>query len=93
MATIEAGQKAINTLDVKSIQELKGFSAPPAAVKTQFEAVCVLLNLPKTWKDAQKLMANPREFLERLLNVDKNGITNKQKKELQKYLDDPELEY
>lgn len=78
----------ISVIDVKSIQELKSFAAPPDKVVK----VCVCL-LPISgkknlgWESCKKLMTNPKKFLEKLGEFDLNSITEKQLKDVKKLVD------
>lgn len=57
--------------------ELKGFTKPPAAVKSIMDMVVILLtgSLKPDWMSAKKLLVDPMKFLARLKNYDKDGLT------------------
>ena len=65
---IQEAEAALNTLDKKSLGELKSLSAPPAGVDLVTAAVIWLLNKGKkpsdvSWNAAKKMMGNVVSFL------------------------------
>ena len=90
MPAYEAAIKALQTLDKKSIQEMKSFANPPEMVKFTLEAVCVLMdiNIKKDpWGEAKKLM-NQNDFLVQLQVYDKDNIPKKVMKAVMPYYND-----
>ena len=65
--------KALQTLDKKSITEVKSYVNPPEMVDVTMQAVCILLHIKPEWKEA-KLLLNDMGFLQRLLDYDKDSI-------------------
>ena len=65
-----------------ALGELKGLGSPPAAVLNVTAAVTYMLAPPKAnlkkidvgWKAAQKMMNNPTQFLESIVNFNANEI-------------------
>jgi len=91
-----AAQEALNTLNKNNLTELKSFGSPPAIVVTVVAAVMVLMakgKVPKdrSWKAGKLLMSNVGEFLDNLLNYDKENIPQENLVEVKKYLTDPEF--
>jgi dynein heavy chain len=75
---IQAAVEALNSLDKKSITELKALSSPPAGVDDVTSGVLVLLGggkIPKdlSWGAAKKAMGNVDQFLNTLLAFDKDN--------------------
>jgi dynein heavy chain len=81
LPAVEKAMAALDGLNVKDFQMLKALNSPPDAVKMTFTCVLHLLSGVDTdvpvdkkgrltaenpWKVAQKLMANPKKFLEGL---------------------------
>ncbi|EGD79180.1 outer dynein arm heavy chain beta [Salpingoeca rosetta] len=92
-----AAQEALNTLNKNNLTELKSFGAPPAIVVTVSAAVMCLLapgKVPKdrSWKAAKAMMGNVTEFLDKLLNYDKENIPEPNLKAVYPYLKDPEFD-
>uniref|UniRef100_A0A803SYF4 Dynein axonemal heavy chain 11 n=1 Tax=Anolis carolinensis TaxID=28377 RepID=A0A803SYF4_ANOCA len=75
-----AATAALNTLNKVNLSELKAFLNPPAAVANVAASVMVLLankgRVPKdrTWKAARLFMGKVDEFLQALINYDKEHI-------------------
>ena len=75
---IAEAEAALNTLDKKSLGELKSLSSPPAGVDDVTSAVIWLLNKGKkpgdlSWNAAKKMMNNVDQFLQTLINFDKDN--------------------
>jgi dynein heavy chain len=93
-----AAQGALDTLNKNNLTELKSFGSPPPAVVNVVAAVMVLLapggKVPKdrSWKAAKSTtMANVGQFLDALVNYDKENIPETCLKAIQPYLDDPDF--
>ena len=75
---IQAAMAALDSLEKKSLGELKSLASPPAKVDLVTTGVIVLLStgkVPKdlSWGAAKKLMGNVDQFLTMLLNFDKDN--------------------
>ncbi|ETE63288.1 Dynein heavy chain 11, axonemal, partial [Ophiophagus hannah] len=93
-----AASAALNTLNKVNLSELKAFPNPPDAVTNVTAAVMVLLankgKVPKdrTWKAAKLFMGKVDEFLQALINYDKEHIPENCLKVLKEhYLKDSEF--
>ncbi|KAH0627401.1 hypothetical protein JD844_003041 [Phrynosoma platyrhinos] len=93
-----AATAALNTLNKVNLSELKAFPNPPVAVTNVAAAVMVLLaskgKVPKdrTWKAAKLFMGKVDEFLQALINYDKEHIPENCLKVVKEhYLKDPEF--
>ncbi|XP_013068368.2 dynein beta chain, ciliary [Biomphalaria glabrata] len=96
---LKAAEDALNTLNKNNLTELKSFGAPPAAVTNVTAAVMCLLapggKVPKdkSWKAAKATIMNKvDQFLDNLINYDKDNIHENCLKAIQPYLADPEFE-
>ena len=94
-----AAQSALDTLNKTNLTELKSFGSPPAAVVNVTSAVMVLLSnkagkVPKdrSWKAAKVMMGKVDEFLNSLVNYDKENIPDYCMKAIQPYLENPEFD-
>lgn len=94
-----AAQTALNTLNKTNLTELKSFGSPPPAVVKVAAGVMVLLapggKVPKdrSWKAAKAgPMGKIDQFLDNLINYDKENIPDACLKAVQPYLDDPEFD-
>ena len=94
-----AAQDALNTLNKGNLTELKSFGSPPPAVQKVAAAVMVLLapggKVPKdrSWKAVKAgPMGKVDQFLDNLINYDKENIPETCLKAIQPYLDDAEFE-
>jgi hypothetical protein len=76
-------KEGITTLSPKYLQELKALGSPPEKVKRFCSYLCLALGENYTsWKGIQKMLANPRKFLERLRDLKKLPNYKKIKEEL-----------
>lgn len=87
-----AAQAALNTLNKNNLTELKSFGSPPKAVVNVCAAVMVLLatngKIPRdrSWKTAKLMMVRVDQFLNDLLNYNKDNIHPNIIETLQEYL-------
>jgi len=88
MPAYEASVKALDSLDKKSVQEMKAFTNPPEMVKFTLECVCILLEVKPDWGEAKKLLSQ-MDFMDKLRTYDKDNIKPKIIKQVKKYYDDP----
>ena len=77
---IQEAEAALNSLDKKSLGELKSFGSPAAEI-VQVAAACIVLTAPGgkipkdlTWNAGKKMMQNVDAFLKGLLNFDKDNV-------------------
>jgi dynein heavy chain len=74
---MERATEAVNCLEVKAIQELKALGSPPEACVVVAKAVLILKQGEKknhTWPNAQKMMGNPKKFIEDIVAFDGDNI-------------------
>jgi len=78
---IQEAERALNTLDKKSLTELKAFATPPNDIVDVGKAVLVLMapggRIPKdlSWNNLKKtLMQSVERFLQQLQNFDKDNV-------------------
>jgi len=87
-----AAQAALNTLNKNNLTELKSFGSPPKAVVNVCAAVMVLLasngKIPRdrSWKASKLMMVRVDQFLNDLLNYNKDNIHPNIIETLQEYL-------
>jgi len=77
---IAEAEKALNSLDKKSLGELKSFGSPAAEV-VQVASACIILTAPGgkipkdlSWNAGKKMMNNVDQFLQGLINFDKDNL-------------------
>ena len=94
-----AAQAALNTLNKANLTELKSFGSPPPAVVLVTEAVLVLLlgqdgKIPKdrSWAKVKVVMAKVDQFLDQLVNYEKENIHQNVLTALQPYLNDSQFD-
>ncbi|KAI5075577.1 hypothetical protein GOP47_0009653 [Adiantum capillus-veneris] len=90
MPALNAAVEALNSLNKNDITEIKSFAKPPPLVQMVMEAVCVLLSEKPDWDTSKKIMGDV-SFIKRLLEYNKDGITQAIQKKLVKYIEDPSL--
>ncbi|VDN97799.1 unnamed protein product [Rodentolepis nana] len=94
-----AAQEALNTLNKNNLTEMKSFGTPPPAVVKVVAAVSCLLaprgKVPKdrSWKAAKAgMMGKIDQFLDNLINYDKENMHENSLKAVAEYLKDPEFD-
>lgn len=75
---------------MRTAVEIKNFKTPPALVQKVMEGVCILLGAKPDWDSAKKVLGDS-QFMNRLLNFDKDNIPPKVIKQIVVYYDDPEF--
>ena len=63
-------------MDKSHIAEIKVYNNPPKAVETVMKAVCLLLRIPTSWKDAKLALADSL-FIKRLILIDRDSIPSR----------------
>ncbi|XP_070509872.1 dynein beta chain, ciliary-like [Chironomus tepperi] len=94
---LDKAADALNTLNKNNLTELKSFGSPPDIVVKVCAAVLVLYSkgkIPKdrSWKQSKMMMSKVDEFLNSLINFDKDNIPPEVIKEVNIYMDDPEFD-
>ena len=94
-----AAQEALNTLNKANLTELKSFGSPPSAVLMVLGAVMVLIigqqgKIPKdrSWAKIKLMMAKVDQFLDALINYEKENIPPNVLVALEPYLKDKEFD-
>jgi dynein heavy chain len=90
LPALEAANEALNGLDKSDISELRVFTTPPEMVQTVMEAVCILMGAKTDWKSAKAVLGDS-QFLNKLMNYDKDNIPMSMTKKLKKYMENPEF--
>ncbi|TNJ26530.1 IAD-5 dynein heavy chain [Giardia muris] len=92
LPAFNAAINSLKALNKNDISELKSFKSPPELVRYVMEAVCILLEMPKQdWETAQKLLGRT-DFLQTLMNLDKDNIKAKTLRMLRKYTQNPDFD-
>lgn len=95
---LKAASEALNTLNKANLTELKSFGKPPPAVVNVAAAVMVLLapaaKIPKdrSWNSSKVMMAKVDQFLDSLINFDKEHIQDANLKAIDPYLNDNDFD-
>ncbi|CAM9936766.1 unnamed protein product [Ectocarpus sp. 6 AP-2014] len=88
MPAYYASIKALDSLDKKSIQEMKSFTNPPQMVAYTMESVCILFGSKPNWKESKNLMSK-MTFMDELKGFDKDNIPPKVIRALKTYIENP----
>lgn len=91
MPALEKALKALDTLDASDIGEMRGYTKPPPALVMVMDAVALLTGEAAGWPNAVKTMKNPKEFINKLKNFDKDDISAAKLKKLKKFIANPEF--
>jgi dynein heavy chain len=88
---LEAAADALQSLKKEEITEIRSFSKPHILVQKVAECVVILRNIKDvSWKGAKGMMADPR-FLSTLIDFDKDGLTDRQVRQVKEYMKDPKF--
>ncbi|QDZ24237.1 heavy chain of dynein [Chloropicon primus] len=88
LPALEGATKALNALNKGDITEIKGFKNPPPLVGMTMEVVCILLQQKADWDSAKKVLGDI-QFINKLIDYDKDNIPEKVLKQIKKYIEDP----
>lgn len=92
MPALDAAVAILEGLDKKDIVEMKSFNAPPPAVRTVMEAVCVLLNETTDWVTAKRILGSDKpNFIQTLQQYDKDNIDPAILRKLVRYTSSPTM--
>ena len=91
MPALAAAVDALKSLNKNDITEIKGFKSPPPLVMKVMEAVCILLGAKPDWDSAKKVLGDT-QFLQKLMDYDKDNIAPAAIKKILAYYDDPEFQ-
>ena len=92
LPALENSVKALKSLTKGDITEVKSFTNPPTAVRIVMEAVCVMLGEKENWETSKKILGNSN-FMDMLMNYDKDNIAEAKLKKLRKnYLNLDEMQ-
>jgi dynein heavy chain len=88
---LNAAAEALNSLNKNHINETKSFVKPPPAVEMVLSAVLILRKAPTTdWAEAKKHLSD-MNFLQQLIEYDKDNISEKLLQKIDKYMANPEF--
>eukprot|EP00775_Hariotina_reticulata_P007079 gene7079-7292_t len=88
MPAFQAAVGALDTLNKADIIEMKTFIKPPALVQLTMEGVCILLQTKTDWDSAKRVLGDAT-FISRLIDYDKDNISEKIRRELRRIMQDP----
>lgn len=88
MPALEKAIKSLDTLKESDIGEMKGYATPPVDLVLVLDAVILLLGGDSGWDNAKKIMKDPKAFIKRLKDYDKDNIKEAKLKKLKKFIND-----
>lgn len=89
---MEAATEAVNCLEIKMIQELKSLGSPPEDCVQIAKACLILIKDEKknyAWNNAQKMMNNPKQFIDSVQAFDGDNIAEWKKDALKPLMEQP----
>jgi len=84
MPQLELANSAVQQLDKKFIAEMKAMNKPPSGVDVVMDAVMTFLEKPTGWTSVKKEL-NDTQFLNRIMDFNKDGIQPKTLKKIETY--------
>lgn len=105
MPILEEALKALAVIEKEDISTIKKMMNPPALIKDIMEAVCILFSIeppkkqnpntmkmePQWWEASLKVLSREK-LLKELQDFDKDSINEKQIKQLQKFIQNPDFD-
>ena len=85
---LKAANEDLNTLDKSDIAEIRVYTKPPGMVMTVMAAVCLILDEKTDWANTKQVLADPG-FLKRLINFDKDSLSDRAFAKLKRYTTHP----
>jgi len=91
MPILKEAEDALEKLGKQEVAEVKAYSSPPEPVMVVMEAVMIVLGVsPPNWANAKKELSDPN-FIGRIKNYDKENISNKILRAMEKYTKRPDF--
>jgi len=84
---LAAALKALEMIDKSSIAEMRGYVNPPEMVKKTMYAVMTVMEKTPSWNQAKREMTDVK-FLDRIMNFDKDGVTDATLRKIREYTED-----
>ena len=89
MPAMNEAMESLGSLNKQDITEMRTFSKPPALVQKTMEAVCTLLGEKADWDTAKKVLGDVG-LIKRLMDFDKDNVSDKMMRQLKRYIEDPQ---
>jgi hypothetical protein len=84
LPALEEANEAVQSLDKKSIGEVRAYTQPPKDIKNVLGAVMTVLNKPIDWPSVKKEMADPK-FMDKIKNLNKDNMPESIMKRIEAY--------
>ena len=75
---------------MQEMNDLRAMKNPSELVQQVLEAVCILLGLKGDWNAAKNLMGDA-QFIQKLIDFDKDNIPEQVMKRVRRYIDNPKF--
>jgi len=90
LPALEDAEKALASLNKTDIIEIKTFTKPPALVLLTLEGVCTVLGEKADWDTAKRVLGD-NGFIKRLVEFDKDNLSERSVRLLKRIIDDPQF--
>ena len=90
LPSLDAAMQAVSAIDKGELMELRSMKNPSELAQQVLEAVCILLGLKADWQTAKMVIADS-QFIQRLLDFDKDNISDQISKRIRRYIDNPKF--
>eukprot|EP00767_Chilomastix_cuspidata_P003879 gnl/Chilomastix_cuspidata/4008.p1 GENE.gnl/Chilomastix_cuspidata/4008~~gnl/Chilomastix_cuspidata/4008.p1 ORF type:complete len:4809 (-),score=800.22 gnl/Chilomastix_cuspidata/4008:14-12793(-) len=87
MPALERARLALESLNKRDLSEIASFPSPPAAVQKLMNAVMVLLRAKPSWDESKRKLSQA-DFLQTLIQYDKDHVSEQVEKRVSKYVND-----
>eukprot|EP00828_Plagiopyla_frontata_P049394 TRINITY_DN982_c0_g1_i4.p1 TRINITY_DN982_c0_g1~~TRINITY_DN982_c0_g1_i4.p1 ORF type:complete len:762 (-),score=108.48 TRINITY_DN982_c0_g1_i4:1125-3410(-) len=89
MPAMMEAERAVKEIDRAPLIEMRTYSKPPQIMDLVLEGVFILFNKKYDWNAAKAMMQDLNDFINKLINFDKNNISEETLFKLRKHLTNP----
>ena len=90
LPSLEAAMQAVSSIDKGELMEMRSMKNPPELTQQVLEAVCLLLGVKADWNTA-KMLIGDAQFMQKLMDFDKDNIPEQVSKRVRRYIDNPKF--
>lgn len=90
LPSLEAAMQAVSSIDKGELMEMRAMKNPPELTQQVLEAVCLLLGVKADWNTA-KMLIGDAQFMQKLMDFDKDNIPEQVSKRVRRYIDNPKF--
>ena len=90
LPSLEAAMQAVSSIDKGELNDMRAMKNPPELTQQVLESVCILLGVKADWNTA-KMLIGDAQFMQKLMDFDKDNIPEPVSKRVRRYIDNPKF--